>query len=195
MKLRGRRYSPDEREPRLPCLPAGNLGYVLGPDAFSESSTMTNPPRIAFLKARWHSDIVDRAHEGFVAEAAQLLPSAQIDVFAVPGAFEMPLLAKKLARTGDYAAVVAAAFVVDGGIYRHDFVAAAVVNGLMQAGLETGVPCLSISLTPHNYQPLDALSAFFRDHFVKKGQEAAASVHQLLALDVQLAQRGKSRAA
>ena len=156
---------------------------------------MTKPPRIAFLKALWHSDIVDRAHEGFVAEAAHLLPSAQIDVFAVPGAFELPLLAKKLAQTGDYVAVVAAALVVDGGIYRHDFVAAAVINGLMQAGLDTGVPCLSVSLTPHNYQPVDALSDFFRDNFVQKGREAAIAVHQLLALDLQLAQRGKSRAA
>ena len=43
-------------------------------------------------------------------------------------------------------AVAAAAFVVDGGIYRHDFVAQAVVTGLMQAGLETGIPVLSVSL-------------------------------------------------
>jgi 6,7-dimethyl-8-ribityllumazine synthase len=156
---------------------------------------MSNPICIAFIKASWHSEIVDRAHEGFVAQAAQLIPLARIDVFEVPGAFEMPLLAKKLAQTGDYAAIAAAAFVVDGGIYRHDFVAAAVVNGLMQVGLETGVPCLSVSLTPHHYQPVDALTAFFRDHFVKKGQEAAVAVHQLLALDMRLAERGQSQAA
>ncbi len=52
-----------------------------------------------------------------------------IDVFKVPGAFELPLHAKKLARTGGYDAIVACALVVDGGIYRHDFVANAVVNG------------------------------------------------------------------
>ena len=156
---------------------------------------MSDSPRIAFIKARWHSDIVDRAHEGFVAEAARLMPAAQIDVFDVPGAFEMPLLAKKLAQTGDYVAIAAAAFVVDGGIYRHDFVAAAVVNGLMQVGLETGVPCLSVSLTPHNFQQVDAMTTFFRDHFIKKGHEAAAAVHQILALNARLAQRGKRQAA
>ena len=153
---------------------------------------MSNPLRIALLEAGWHSDIVDRACEGFVAEAAQSTPLARIDVFEVPGAFEIPLLAKKLAQTGAHVAVVGAGFVADGGIYRHDVVAAAVVNGLMQVGLETGVPCLSVSLTPHHYPPVDAMTAFFRDHFVKKGREA---VHQLLALDVQLAERSKSQAA
>ncbi|MDP0927119.1 6,7-dimethyl-8-ribityllumazine synthase [Paracoccus onubensis] len=155
--------------------------------------TKTTNPRIAFIKARWHADIVDRAHDGFTDEATRLIPAAQIDTFDVPGAFEMPLLAKKLAQTGRYDAVVAAAFVVDGGIYRHDFVAGAVVTGLMNVGLETGVPCFSVSLTPHNYQEVEVMTAFFRDHFVRKGREAAEAVRQILALDAQLA--GDERAA
>ena len=87
--------------------------------------------RYAFIKANWHSDIVDRALDGFL----ELIPADQVDVFDVPGAFEMPLLARELAKTGQYAAVACAAFVVDGGIYRHDFVAQAVVDGLMRAGI------------------------------------------------------------
>lgn len=144
-------------------------------------------PRIAFIKARWHAEIVDRAHDGFATEAVRLMPGARIDAFDVPGAFEMPLLAKKLAQTGKYDAVVAAAFVVDGGIYRHDFVASAVVSALMDVGLETGVPCLSVSLTPHNYQEVEVMTVFYREHFVKKGAEAAEAVRQMLALEAQLA--------
>ena len=125
--------------------------------------------RYAFIKANWHADIVTRALDGF----AELIPPAQIDVFDTPGAFEMPLLARDLAQTGRYAAVSAAAFVVDGGIYRHDFVAQAVVDGLMRAGLDTGVPVLSISLTPHQYQETDHHNAIYRAHFVEKGREAA----------------------
>lgn len=147
----------------------------------------TKTPRIAFIRARWHDDIVDRAHEGFLAEAARLIPGVEVETFDVPGAFEMPLAAKKLAQTGRFDAVVAAAFVVDGGIYRHDFVAGAVVTGLMNVGLETGVPCLSVSLTPHNYQPVDVLTDFYSDHFVKKGAEAASAVRQLLDLEARLA--------
>ncbi|MFW2589761.1 6,7-dimethyl-8-ribityllumazine synthase [Sagittula sp. SSi028] len=132
--------------------------------------------RIAFIRARWHADIVDRAHDGFVAEAQTTLPGAQVDAYDVPGAFEMPLLAKRLANTGRYDAVVAAAFVVDGGIYRHDFVADAVVKGLMEAQMQTDVPVFSVSLTPHNYQETELLTDFYRDHFVTKGAEAARAV-------------------
>lgn len=152
-------------------------------------------PRIAFIKARWHSDVVDRAHDGFLAEQQRLIPGATVVAFDVPGAFEMPLLAKKLAQTGRYDAVVAAALVVDGGIYRHDFVATAVVTGLMNVGLETGVPCFSVSLTPHNYQETELLTGFYRDHFVKKGAEAAQAVHQMLEVDARIAAETRADAA
>jgi 6,7-dimethyl-8-ribityllumazine synthase len=125
--------------------------------------------RYAFVKARWHADIVDRALDGFL----ELIPAEQVDVFDVPGAFELPLFSRDLAATGKYAAVAAAAFVVDGGIYRHDFVAQAVVDGLMRAGMDTGVPVLSVSLTPHHYQETDHHNGIFRAHFVEKGREAA----------------------
>ena len=125
--------------------------------------------RYAFIKANWHADIVDRALEGF----CEVIPAEQVDVFDVPGAIEMPLLARDLAQTGRYAAVACAAFVVDGGIYRHDFVAQSVVDGLMRAGLDSGVPVLSVSLTPHQYQETDHHNAIYRAHFVDKGREAA----------------------
>ncbi|MDW4498235.1 6,7-dimethyl-8-ribityllumazine synthase [Sulfitobacter sp. D35] len=131
-------------------------------------SQMTHT-RFAFVKARWHAEIVDRSLEGFL----EIVPAREVDVVDVPGAFEMPLMARDLAATGRYAAVVCAAFVVDGGIYRHDFVAQAVVDGLMRAGLETGVPVLSVSLTPHQYQETAHHDAIFRAHFREKGREAA----------------------
>ena len=84
-----------------------------------------------------------------------------------------PALARDLAQTGRYGAVACAAFVVDGGIYRHDFVAQAVVDGLMRAGLDTGIPVLSVSLTPHQYQETDHHNAIFQMQFVEKGREAA----------------------
>ena len=126
------------------------------------------PTRYAFIKANWHSEIVDQALVGF----QDVIPADQIDVFDVPGAFEMPLLAKRLAKTGKYDAIAAAALVVDGGIYRHDFVAQAVVSGLMQAGLETDVPILSVSLTPHHFQETEHHIGIYREHFVTKGREA-----------------------
>ncbi|SLN31071.1 6,7-dimethyl-8-ribityllumazine synthase 2 [Roseovarius albus] len=141
------------------------------------------PTRYAFIKANWHSDIVSRALEGF----CELIPAEQVDVFDTPGAFEMPLLARDLAVSGRYAAVAAAAFVVDGGIYRHDFVAQAVVDGLMRAGLDTGVPVLSVSLTPHQYQETDHHNAIFKAHFAEKGREAARAALMMQKTRAQLA--------
>ena len=134
---------------------------------------MTQLPRFAFVKACWHADIVDRSLDGFT----QTIPVTQVDAFDVPGAFELPLMAQKLALTGRYDAVVCAAFVVDGGIYRHDFVASTVVDGLMRVGLDTGVPVLSVSLTPHHYQETDHHNAIYRAHFVEKGRECSAWDH------------------
>jgi 6,7-dimethyl-8-ribityllumazine synthase len=139
------------------------------------------PTRYAFVKANWHSEIVDRALDGFL----QLIPAQQVDVFDVPGAFELPLVARDLANSGKYAAVAAAALVVDGGIYRHDFVAQAVVNGLMRVALDTGVPVLSVSLTPHHFQPTEHHTGVFAKHFVEKGREAAQAALMI----------GKTRAA
>ncbi|MGB7321782.1 MAG: 6,7-dimethyl-8-ribityllumazine synthase [Albidovulum sp.] len=139
------------------------------------------PTRYAFIKANWHADIVDRALDGFREE----IGAAEIEVFDVPGAFEMPLLARDLANSGRYSAVIAAAFVVDGGIYRHDFVAQAVVDGLMRASLDSGVPVLSVSLTPHHYQETEHHNAIYRAHFVEKGREAARAARMI----------GKTRAA
>ena len=125
--------------------------------------------RFAFVKAQWHAAIVDQALQGFT----EIISSNQVDVFDVPGAFEMPLMAQTLAETGRYHAVACAALVVDGGIYRHDFVASAVVDGLMQVGLKTGVPILSVSLTPHHFQETQHHMGIYADHFVLKGREAA----------------------
>ncbi|MGB7319585.1 MAG: 6,7-dimethyl-8-ribityllumazine synthase [Planktotalea sp.] len=142
---------------------------------------MTKQLKIAFIKARWHSDIVDQALVGFEADMDGVDATVQIAAFDVPGAFEMPLLAKKLGTSGEYDAIVCAALVVDGGIYRHDFVAAAVVNGLMDAQMSTGVPTFSVSLTPHHFQHTPEHIGFFTDHFVKKGAEAAQAVRATLA--------------
>ena len=144
--------------------------------------------RIAFVQARWHADIVDSCRVAFVDEVGRRTGgSAAIEVFDVPGAFELPLQARSLARTGRYAAVVAAAFVVDGGIYRHDFIAEVVVAGLMQAQMEADLPVLSAVLTPHHFQDSEAHRRFFLEHFKLKGRETAQACLEILALRDRLA--------
>lgn len=144
--------------------------------------TISNPPRIAFVQSCWHKDIVDRCRESFTAEMIKRgFSEADIEVFEVPGAFEIPLQAKMLARTGRYAAIVASGFVVDGGIYRHEFVADAVISGLMRVQLETDVPVISAVLTPQRFHEHDVHHHFFHEHFVVKGAEAANACAATLA--------------
>lgn len=100
-----------------------------------------SPSRIAFVQTSWHKEIVDQSREGFLSQLQTPgYPASNVDIFTLPGAFEIPLHAKLLAQSGNYQAIVAAGLVVDGGIYRHDFVAQSVVSGLMQVLLETQVP-------------------------------------------------------
>jgi 6,7-dimethyl-8-ribityllumazine synthase len=83
------------------------------------------------------------------------------------------LQAKLLAKSGKYAAIVAAGFVVDGGIYRHEFVAASVIDGLMSVQLESEIPIISVVLTPQRFHDHEDHLQFFLRHFTKKGEEAA----------------------
>lgn len=136
----------------------------------------TPPWRFALIRAEWHADIVGRACDSFLAELARDHdPPHTVDVFSVPGAFEIPLHALQLARSGRYAAIVGCALVVDGGIYRHEFVADAVIGGLMRVQLDTGVPVISAVLTPQQFHEHAEHRQFFAEHFVVKGREAAVA--------------------
>ncbi len=133
-----------------------------------------NAVRIAFIQACWHKEIVDQCRASFIAAMAKSGYGAGcIDLYEVPGSFEIPLQAKLLAKSGRYAAIVASGLVVDGGIYRHEFVAEAVIGGLMQVQLETEVPVISAVLTPRNFHGHEEHRRFFHEHFTVKGAEAA----------------------
>lgn len=135
--------------------------------------------RVAFVEACWHADIVQRAREAFIEEMARHgVSSDSIDVIRVPGAFEIPLHARRLAKSGKYAGIVGCALVVDGGIYRHDFVAQTVVKALMQVQLEVDVPIFSAVLTPHHFHEHAEHRKYFSDHFLIKGTEAAQACAQ-----------------
>jgi 6,7-dimethyl-8-ribityllumazine synthase len=141
-------------------------------------------PRIAFVQSCWHKDLVDQIKKGFSNEMVELgTPAGNLDFVEVTGAFEIPLHARRLAETGGFDAVVAAGLVVDGGIYRHEFVAEAVIGGLMQVQLETGVPIISAVLTPHHFHEHEPHRSFFFEHLESKGIEAArACAHTIDAL-------------
>jgi len=137
--------------------------------------------KIAFIEAGWHQHIVSQAFSSFKQKCTQSgVADSQIELFRVPGSLEIPLQAKLLAKSQKFSIIVAAGLIVDGGIYRHDFVAASVIDAIMQIQLETEVPILSVVLTPHHFQETQAHDAFFIKHFKLKGDEAARACIQTL---------------
>src|SRR5215475_11491725 len=145
----------------------------------------SKPQRIAFVQSSWHRDVVMECQTAFLAEAeARHIPRAAIDIFEVPGSFEIPLHAQILAKTRRYTAIVAAGLVVDGGIYRHEFVADTVIKALMDVQLRTEVPIFSAVLTPQQFHESQAHLDFFRRHFAVKGAEVAeACANTLLSFE------------
>lgn len=143
------------------------------------SSPATSSSRVAIVSAQWHADIVDRAVDSFQARLKEL-DITNVDVYQVPGAFEIPLLVRRLAASGQYDGIATAALVVDGGIYRHEFVAQSVVDALMRVQLETDVPVFSGVLTPHHFHEHEEHRNYFSRHFVTKGQELANALTSTL---------------
>jgi 6,7-dimethyl-8-ribityllumazine synthase len=138
--------------------------------------------RVAFIQAGWHSDIIGQGRETFLEDMGKGgFPQKSIDTFEVPGSLEIPLQAQLLAKTGKYDVIVCGGFIVNGGIYRHEFVTTAVIDGIMRVQLDTEVPILSMILTPIHFHEHAEHQKFFFEHFRVKGREAAAACLKTLA--------------
>jgi len=136
------------------------------------------PQRVAFVQSSWHRDVVEEARAAFLREAAAR-HLTNIDVFEVPGSFEIPLHVQILAKTRRYTAIVAAGLVLE-----NKFVAETVIRALMEVQLRTEVPVFSAVLAPEQFYETDVHGDFFREHFAIKGTEVAeACANTLLSLE------------
>ena len=140
----------------------------------------TKPQRVAFVQSSWHREVVEECRIAFLAEIeARGIERARIDLFEVPGSFEIPLHAQLLAKTRRYTAIVAAGLVVD-----DEYIAETVIKALMDVQLRTEVPVFSAVLTPQQFHETAAHFDFFRKHFATKGVEVAeACANTLLSLE------------
>jgi 6,7-dimethyl-8-ribityllumazine synthase len=115
---------------------------------FYEGDFSTPPGRFAVVAARFNSLVVDALLAGALDALARYgVAGDAIDVVRVPGSFELPVVAKRLAASGKYAAVVCLGAVIRGDTDHYDHVAGAAVNGIAQAALATGVPVILGVLT------------------------------------------------
>jgi 6,7-dimethyl-8-ribityllumazine synthase len=145
-----------------------------------EHPRFAKPQRVAFVQSAWHRDVVSECRVAFLAEIeARHIARAQIDVFEVPGAFEIPLHVQLLAKTRRYTAIVAAGLVID-----DEYIAETVIKALMDVQLRTEVPVFSAVVTPQQFHETAAHFDFFRRHFAAKGVEVAqACANTLLSLE------------
>ena len=141
----------------------------------------TKNPKITFIKACWHSEIVGRCQDGFMGEFSRRGWSTDgVEIIKVPGVFEIPLLSKKSSNIRKFDAIIASGLVIDGGIYHHEFLATAVIDGLMRVQLETGIPVISAVLAPHQFNGHETHMNFFAKHFETKRVETANACIRIL---------------
>jgi 6,7-dimethyl-8-ribityllumazine synthase len=95
---------------------------------------------VALCVARFYTELAERLEQGARAALSDA-GVEQVDRFEVPGAFELPLIAKYAARSGRYAAVICLGAVIRGETDHYEHVCSAAARGIQQVALETGVPC------------------------------------------------------
>jgi 6,7-dimethyl-8-ribityllumazine synthase len=104
--------------------------------------------KVAMVAARFNQSIVDRLVEGARDGLCRLgVASEAVDLAWVPGAFELPLAASRLAASGQYDAIVVLGAVIRGATSHYDLVAGAAANGVARAALDHGVPVVFGVLT------------------------------------------------
>ncbi|HXE45301.1 MAG TPA: 6,7-dimethyl-8-ribityllumazine synthase [Conexibacter sp.] len=144
--------------------------------------------RFALVVGRFYEELAER----LVAGAREVLePHGEVDVFDVPGAFELPLAAKYAAESGRYAGVVALGAVIRGETDHYDYVCGEAARGIQQVQLATGVPVGFGVLTVDSME--QALARVQGGGKRDSGAHAAEAVLAALAVKEQLAER-KARA-
>ncbi len=140
--------------------------------------------KVALVVARFNHFITDRLLEGAQDTLVRHGVSLQdITVVAVPGAFELPLAAKRLAASGVYDAVVCVGAVIKGATPHFDMVANQVAAGVMRVGLDTGTPVVFGVLTTHTIEEAVERAGTKAGN---KGAEAAVTAVEMATLIKQL---------
>jgi 6,7-dimethyl-8-ribityllumazine synthase len=136
--------------------------------------------RFAIVVSRWNDFISSRLVDGALDAFERLgVAEKDIEVYKVPGAFEIPLLAQKLAASGKFAAVVCAGTIIRGQTPHFEYIAGEVARGIGQAALQTGVPVVFGVITADN---MDQAIERAGVKLGNKGFEAATTAVELANL-------------
>ena len=149
--------------------------------------------RFAIVASRWNDFLTSRLIDGAVdALASTGAGEGDVEIFMVPGAFELPLAALKAAQSGRFDAVVAIGVVVRGETPHFDYVAGEAAKGVSHASLETGVPVMFGVVTTDTVEQAINRSGLKAGN---KGYEAAMAAVEVANLyrDIADNEQGKGR--
>lgn len=136
--------------------------------------------KFVLLVSRWNSFVVEHLKEGALdALRRHGISDDQIDVVYAPGAFELPLVAQKLALSGNYDAIIALGAVIRGGTPHFEYVAGECTKGLAQVSLDAGIPVSFGVLTVDTIEQAIERSGTKAGN---KGAEAALTALEMISL-------------
>lgn len=136
--------------------------------------------KFAIVVSRFNAEVTDGLLQGALEYLGEkgVTPAPQ-DVFKAPGAFETPLIAQTLVRTGRYAGVICLGCVIKGDTAHFEFISLGATVGIMQASLSTNTPISFGILTTYNDEQAEARSTPGAHN---KGREAAAACFETASL-------------
>ncbi len=136
--------------------------------------------RFAIVASRWNDSLVSRLIEGALDALVELgADSDRVEVFRVPGAFEIPLCALKTAESGRFDAVICLGVIIRGQTPHFEYIAAEAARGIGEASIKTGVPLLFGVITADNVdQAVDRAGVKLSN----KGFEAATAAVEVVNL-------------
>ena len=136
--------------------------------------------RFGIVASRWNDFISSRLLEGALDGLERLgADEKQVEVYRVPGSFEIPLLALRLAESGKFDAVICLGTIIRGQTPHFDYISSEVTRGIGEAGLQTGVPVVFGVITADN---LDQAIERAGVKLGNKGFEAAVTAVELVNL-------------
>ena len=118
-----------------------------------QGNLTTNNEKFCIIISRFNEFIGSKLLSGAIDELVRHgIKEETIDIIWTPGAFEIPVIAKKAAKTGKYDAIITLGAVIKGATGHYDFVAAEVSKGIAHVSLDTGVPVIFGVLTTDNLE-------------------------------------------
>jgi 6,7-dimethyl-8-ribityllumazine synthase len=144
----------------------------------------SKPFSVAIIVSRFNEQVTQRLYEGAIQRLKELkIPDEQITVIWVPGAVEIPIVAKQLAKSKQYKVVIALGAVVRGETHHYDFVCKQVSDGCQQIALDYNTPVIFGVLTTENMEQALDRAGGKHSH---KGREAVDAAFEMVSIMQQL---------